>query len=255
MATSSSRPAPSGPTLLLLHGLGANASVWRPLLDLLAERWPGRCVAPDLPGHGAAAAAPPYSFGGFAAAAARHVDPDGDVVVLGHSMGGVAALALASGWFRVRPRLVVGFGIKVQWSADDLARALALSQRTPQTYATAEEASERYLRISGLRGLAVPGDFLATAGVDRGDDGWRVAWDPRTAAVGAPPMRSLLSAAACDVVLARGEHDPMVTTAQLEDLHDDVRVVADRGHNAHVEDAAAIAALVEEGGLADRDDR
>jgi pimeloyl-ACP methyl ester carboxylesterase len=40
------------PVLLLLHGLGATGDVWEGWRPLLARRWPGRWLAPDLPGHG-----------------------------------------------------------------------------------------------------------------------------------------------------------------------------------------------------------
>jgi pimeloyl-ACP methyl ester carboxylesterase len=40
------------PVLLLLHGLGATGDVWDGWRPLLARRWPGRWLAPDLPGHG-----------------------------------------------------------------------------------------------------------------------------------------------------------------------------------------------------------
>src|SRR5262245_37275966 len=39
------------PSLVLLHGLGQNGAVWRPLLAELSG-WPGRIVIPDLRGHG-----------------------------------------------------------------------------------------------------------------------------------------------------------------------------------------------------------
>ena len=54
--------------LLLLHGLGATAEVWEGWRPLLAERWPGRWVAPDLPGHGGSAPLSRYSFGSLPAA-------------------------------------------------------------------------------------------------------------------------------------------------------------------------------------------
>jgi pimeloyl-ACP methyl ester carboxylesterase len=38
--------------LLLLHGLGATGDVWDRWQPLLARRWTGRWLAPDLPGHG-----------------------------------------------------------------------------------------------------------------------------------------------------------------------------------------------------------
>ena len=36
--------------LLLLHGLGATAAVWRRLIPLVEESWDGRWAAPDLRG-------------------------------------------------------------------------------------------------------------------------------------------------------------------------------------------------------------
>ena len=87
------------PLLLLLHGLGATADVWAGWGPLLAARWPGRWVAPDLPGHGGSAPLARYSFGALAAAVADLAGPAERTVVLGHSLGGVVGLALGSGWF------------------------------------------------------------------------------------------------------------------------------------------------------------
>src|SRR5437773_11455974 len=118
-----------GPVLLLLHGLGATGDVWRGLLDLLNDRWPGRWVAPDLPGHGGSEALASYSFGRLAAAVAPAVPPADRVVALGPSLGGVVALTLARGRFGVRVCAVCGVGIKGGWTEDELARAPALSTR------------------------------------------------------------------------------------------------------------------------------
>src|SRR5690349_8610643 len=84
------------PLLLLLHGLGATGDVWDAWRPLLARRWPGRWIAPDLPGHGGSPALAGYTFDGFAAAVAAIVQPSARTVVLGHSLGGVVGLALAS---------------------------------------------------------------------------------------------------------------------------------------------------------------
>src|SRR5207247_590925 len=138
------------PVLLLLHGLGATGDVWRGLHDLLRKRWPGRWVTPDLPGHGGSPRLPRYSFGHLAAAVARAVPPADRVVVLGHSIGGAVALALASGWFGVRVAAVCGLGVKVAWSEEELARAQALSARPTPVYATRGEAAERHLKLAGL---------------------------------------------------------------------------------------------------------
>jgi pimeloyl-ACP methyl ester carboxylesterase len=74
--------------------------------------------------------------------------------------------------------------------------------------------------------------------------GWRLAQDPRTFGVGVPDMAGLLAAVSCPVVLARGEHDPMVTHEQLAALVPDAVTLPGLGHNAHVEDPAAVLALV-----------
>ena len=58
-----------------------------------------------------------------------------------------------------------------------------------------------------------------------------------------PDMVGLLAQARCPVVLARGEHDPMVTDDDLAALVTHPVVLPGLGHNAHVEDPAAVLAL------------
>src|SRR5581483_5040765 len=111
------------PTLVLLHGLGANATVWQRLRPLIEGRWPGRWLAPDLRGHGRSTHVTPYGFGTHAADVAALLDQDEEVVVVGHSMGGAVAMTLASGWFGVRVRSVVAFSVKLVWTADELRKA------------------------------------------------------------------------------------------------------------------------------------
>ena len=53
--------------LVLLHGLGANASVWSRMIPLIEASWQGRWIAPDLRGHGRSVHEPPYGFGMHAA--------------------------------------------------------------------------------------------------------------------------------------------------------------------------------------------
>ena len=56
------------PVLLLLHGLGATGDVWDGWRPWLARRWPGRWLAPDLPGHGGSRPLSSYTFDTLAAA-------------------------------------------------------------------------------------------------------------------------------------------------------------------------------------------
>src|SRR5262245_32649752 len=113
------------PLLVLLHGLGATGDVWDGWRPLLAQRWPGRWLAPDLPGHGGSPPLAAYTFDGFADAVANFVQPNARIVVLGHSLGGVVGLAMASGRFPVEVQAVIGLGIKVVWTNEELDRAQA----------------------------------------------------------------------------------------------------------------------------------
>lgn len=178
---------PKGTPLLLLHGLGGTGRVWDGLIDTLDDHW--RWLAPDLPGHGGSPPLPGgYSFGGMAAEAARALASsarDRPVAVLGHSLGGVIGLTLATGWFGLRVAAMCGLGIKVRWSEDDLAKAAAVAARPPKAFDARADAVERALRIAGLDGLAATDSPVATSAVTVVDGEWRLATDAAAFAVGA----------------------------------------------------------------------
>ena len=155
------------------------------------------------------------------------------------------AIALASGWYRVQPSAALGLGVKVRWSAEELAKAAELANRPAKAFATREEAADRALRIAGVAGLISPDAPLVDAAVVASEGGWRLALDPAAFAVGAPAMDGLLAAARAPVVLAAGEHDPMSPVEHLQALTPDPVVLKGLGHNAHVEDPAALLPLVD----------
>ncbi|BEL03957.1 alpha/beta fold hydrolase [Actinoplanes sichuanensis] len=231
-----------GPLLLLLHGLGATGDVWAGWADPLARHWAGRRLAPDLPGHGRSPELPEYTFDALAEALIPLLAPEDRPVVLGHSLGGVVALALAA---RVPVSAVVGLGVKVTWSEDDLARAAALARRPVTWFDTREEAVERHLRLSGLSGLVTTDSPAATSGVREEAGRWRPALDPRAFGVGAPDMAALLRHANTEVCLARGADDPMNTDEQLKQFGVPVVTLPGLGHNAHVESPAACLSLLD----------
>jgi pimeloyl-ACP methyl ester carboxylesterase len=197
--------------LLLLHGLGGTSSVWDGVTSGLDRAW----VAPDLPGHGRAPALDAYAFDGMAREVAARLDPSESYEVLGHSLGGVLGLVLAGGMLRVER--VVGLGIKVAWTDEELARATALAERPARSFATREEAVARHLAVAGLRGLVPEDSPAALSGVRESGDGWSLSLDARAFGVGRPDVPGLL--AGC-------------------------RAVPEAGHSAHVEDPAAVRALL-----------
>jgi pimeloyl-ACP methyl ester carboxylesterase len=233
------------PLLVLLHGLGATGDVWDGWRPLLARRWPGRWIAPDMPGHGGSPPLVRYNFDSFAAAVADIVRPSAGIVVLGHSLGGVVGLAMASERFQVPVRSVIGLGIKVVWTDEDVDRARAVAGRPPAWFASRDEAAARYLRVSGLAGLLPTGDQAVDAGLREQDGRWRLAMDPGAFAVGPPDMAQLLAQAKAPVTLARGERDPMNTDQQLAGLGVPTVTLPGLGHNAHVESPALSIALLD----------
>jgi pimeloyl-ACP methyl ester carboxylesterase len=233
------------PILLLLHGMGATGDVWLPWAPLLEQRWPGRWLAPDLAGHGWSAPLSSYSFEGFAKRLAQGLASDDRIVVLGHSLGGVVGLALAARAAGLPVDAVVGLGIKAVWSPAELARAAELAARPVAWFATRTEAARRYLRVAGLAGLVAPDHPMVDAGLRQVDGRWRLAMDTTAFAVGEPDLAALVAAIDVPVLLVRGEHDPMVTHAQLKEYGVPVATLPGLGHNAHLEDPAAVLELLE----------
>ncbi|MGZ0244520.1 MAG: alpha/beta fold hydrolase, partial [Alphaproteobacteria bacterium] len=56
-----------GPTLLLMHGLSGTGEIWGGVRDILADRWPGRWIIPDMRGHGRSDHSAAYGIGSHAA--------------------------------------------------------------------------------------------------------------------------------------------------------------------------------------------
>ena len=109
-----------GPTIVLVHDLGGNRSVWMPTVRKLLGKH--RVVIVDLPGHGGSPAPDPFTL----EAAAEALDlvlakqnPDSTVLV-GKGIGGTLALLdLKAHPGRVRGVVLIETGLKSSLKIDD----------------------------------------------------------------------------------------------------------------------------------------
>ena len=222
------------PTLLLLHGLGVNGAVWQPLTREMAD-WPGTIVVPDFRGHGRSPHARPYSIGQHAADVAALIEPGMPLVIVGHSMGGLVGLMLAGGWFGLEVVHTFAFGLKVTWSDEEISKAKQFATTPIRWFATREEAVERFLRVSGMVGLADTASPVVQAGIVEEDGRWRLAADPATTMVAGAPIATTIAAARGPWRLACGASDALVTIAELRAFDASAEEIEGCGHNPHVE--------------------
>lgn len=82
----------SGPTVLMLHGIGGGHLAFAPQVETLASLG-YRAVAWDMPGYGHSAPIEPYTFKGLAQSCIALIESlqARELVLLGHSMGGMVA--------------------------------------------------------------------------------------------------------------------------------------------------------------------
>ncbi len=88
--------AGSGPTLMLLHGLGTSSETWGPTIRALVDRF--TVYAPDLPGHGQSSGAPLRgSVEPLVKALDEFCEEQGieTAAGVGHSLGGLVAVRFA----------------------------------------------------------------------------------------------------------------------------------------------------------------
>lgn len=87
----------NGRPLVFLHGYLEAKEVWQPLTEILSREY--RIIAIDLPGHGASGITGEVHTMEYIAEAAREVIRDAGtdrVIIIGHSLGGYAALAFTA---------------------------------------------------------------------------------------------------------------------------------------------------------------
>lgn len=254
---------PDGQPVLALHGWLDNAHSFLPLAGHLSGL---RVVALDLPGHGLSEHRPPgaaYHFVDWVVDAVGAADALGweRFALLGHSMGaGVASLVAGTVPARVSHlALIEGLGpLSVPPEeaparlAQSIVRSRRRSRRPARLHPDREAAAERLRAASP--GLA---EEAARLLVERGTKEvaggvlWRA--DPRLRALS--PMRmteehvhAFLRAVRCPTLLLRAREgyafDQKLLLGRLECLRAPEVHELSGGHHVHMEDPAAVAALL-----------
>ncbi|UWR64829.1 alpha/beta fold hydrolase [Phaeobacter inhibens] len=85
-----------GPVLVLLHGAGVDAALWKPQIDLFSKQY--HVIAPNLPGHGRSA--PVQSVEEMADVVRAVLQEKGiaQYAIVGLSLGGMVAIEMAGRW-------------------------------------------------------------------------------------------------------------------------------------------------------------
>jgi esterase len=138
---------PAAPPVLMVHGIMGHSWEWDTLLDALAEDF--RVLAVDQRGHGASDWAADYSAAALADDLAELIARSGTAPVrlIGHSLGGMAALLLAADRPGLVERLVViDVGpetLSSDFGTEELPGMLAAMAEA--SYADADEALGEWL--------------------------------------------------------------------------------------------------------------
>jgi 2-succinyl-6-hydroxy-2,4-cyclohexadiene-1-carboxylate synthase len=238
--------SPMAPTIVLLHGFTQSGRSWAPTVAALAERY--RALAPDIRGHGAAAAVRPVSFD------AVHADvlaraPD-RFALAGYSMGGRIALQLAlAAPERIERLTLIGASPGIADAGERRARRAADD-------ALADRIEGEGIEAFAARWAALPlwdGQPPAVAAAAQAE---RLRQSPaglaaalRGLGTGAmAPLWDRLGELRMPVALLAGERDAKFRALAVRMAahvpHADLHVVAGAGHAAQLEAPAAVARLL-----------
>lgn len=231
-------------TYLLLHGLGATGDVWQGIRDHIDENKLGRWVIPDMRGHGRSDWAETYGLGEHSTDIAELVRDHERIIIVGHSMGGLIGLSMATGWFGLNIVGIVAIGTMINWNDSDTERMEALAKKPIWWFETREKALERYLKVSGLFGLIEPDSSQVASGIVEENGQFRLAADNAAGTIGGPWMSMIMSVVECPVILAAGEEDPIVSTEHYLSVDKNAIPILGTAHNSHVENPVAVWELV-----------
>jgi pimeloyl-ACP methyl ester carboxylesterase len=215
------------PTAVLIHGNGGHARWWDPLLPWLVPGW--RLIVPHLRGHGASAWAEPprYALADFG----RDLDAvlaalaPGAVPLVGHSMGGRVALAVAAN----RPAHVSALAVlDSRFDPIDPAfaakyRGSVAGKRQGRGYPSREDAMAAFRFIPDEPGVAprIVRHLAAHAVHERGPGDWTFRFDRGVLSVegdGAGDLRLRFPDVRCPVFVGAGAASWVMPARELAQI-------------------------------------
>ncbi len=241
--------AGEGPALVILHGLYGAGSNWNRHLRRLQERW--RVLAPDLRNHGRSPQHSVMTYPAMAADVLRLLDERGleQAAVLGHSMGGKAAMTLALTHPDRVGALVVADIAPVAYADREHDAIVAAMQAVGlDTIGSRKDAEPT---LAGTVETPAVRQFLLTNLERKGGDWrWRLPLDTLRSALpdiqGFPELPGRYPGPA---LFVHGERSGYVDSTAREVIprqfpRAEIRAIADAGHFLHVEQADAFAQVV-----------
>ncbi len=237
-----------GEPLVILHGFLGCADNWHTLAARLGERF--RVLVPDLRNHGRSPHAPEFGIPELAGDVTALLDTHGiaRAALLGHSLGGKAAMRLALDAPERVARLVVADIAPRAYPPRPFPELDAMRALGPATLASRAEADAALAQ-------AVPDAAvraLLLKNLDRGSDG-RLRWrcNLESLARNAARILDAVDGPPCPVpaLFLRGGRSDYVTDADLLEIrrlfpHAESATLPDAGHWLHADAPAAFLAEV-----------
>ena len=247
---------PPAPSVVMVHGIMGHSWEWDTLLEALTEDF--RVFVPDQRGHGASEWATDYTVAAFADDLAELIRGTGPtpVRVVGHSLGGMAALLLAADRPDVVEQLVViDVGpdtLSSQFGAEELPGMLAAMAEA--SYADVDEAVTEWLAGDPYAREPLLRHYVEHGLVPRRDG--RLVWRFDGAGLGRQAeagfgtedqLWSAVDGIAGPTLIIRGEHSPLLShdaAARMVRRLRDGRLaeIRDGAHDLGVQQPEAVAA-------------
>lgn len=251
------------PELVLIHGGAQNAHTW----DTVALALHAPLIAVDLPGHGHSSwrddgAYTPHTLAADIAVAVEALAPRAQVVV-GMSLGGLTALALAAQMPHMVQRLAL---VDITPGVNGVkAKAVIDFVDGPQSFASFDDLLARTMAHHPTRSESSLRRGILHNAQQLPDDSWVWRYDRRgharstdasgTAVGQSSPLWDALGATHCPLLLVRGGTSPVVDDADVNELLQrrpdaEVVVIPGAGHSVQGDRPVELAALLSRWALA-----